>query len=185
MRPDAVARNYAATLYELARREDAIESFGALIEQLARFYGEERAFRSFLDTPRVPLPAKKEALRASLGAGAPELFLRFLFVVLEKRRQRVIPGIATAYGDLVDRQAGRVHASITLPIEADEDLRREILEGLERILGLAVVPHFHRSPELLGGIVVRVGDRLMDGSIRRRLEDLRGYLLGGAEAIQH
>lgn len=186
----AVARNYGATLYELARREGAVELYGELIEEVGALYRSEPDVRRFLETPGIALEQKKEAIRRSLGQRAPEVFVRFVLVVLEKRRHRALPEIAAAYGALVDEAAGRVHATITLPSAADEALREEIVAGLRGVLDREVVAHFREDPRILGGVVVRMGDRLMDGSLRRRLEDLRTEMLtrtdgrraaGGAE----
>lgn len=177
MSRSAVARNYAEALLELASREDAEERYGELLDGVAALHRGEPRFRLFLETPRVPLEAKQAAIREALGEDAPELLVRFLLVVLEKRRQRAIPAIAEAYRGLLDEKMGRVHALVALPFEADDALRRELLDALQRTLGRTVVPHFSEDPRLLGGVRVRVGDRVMDGSLRRRLEDLRAELM--------
>ena len=86
----------------------------------------------------------------------------------------LIPLIAREYHDLVDRVEGRVHASVTVAREADERDRELMTSQLSRALGKNVVPHFHVNPDVLGGIVVRVGDTVLDGSVRRRLATLAG-----------
>lgn len=174
----AVARNYAATLHELAKREGEEESWGELLDEVAGLYEEDRGFGRFLDAPSVSPAEKKGVLREALGERAPELFQRFLFVVLDRRRHRALPGIARAYRDRLDEAAGRVRASVTLPFEADATLREEILAELERHFGKEVVAEFRRAPELLGGLIVRAGDRLIDGSVRRRLEHLKWEMIG-------
>lgn len=176
MNVGAVARNYGEALFALATREGADDEYADLLEQVVSMIRESPRFRAFLDTPRVEIEEKKEVLRRALGAGAPEPFLRFLFIVLEKRRQRALPEIAEAFRGLTDDRAGRVHASIGLAVEADEALRDELVDGLSEALGRQVIPTFRHDPRLLGGVVVRVGDRMMDGSLRRRLEDLRREL---------
>lgn len=173
----AVARNYGATLYELARREGEVERYGELIEEVGALYRTEPDVRRFLETPGISLEEKKRAIRASLGQRAPELFVRFVLVVLEKRRHRILPEIAAAYRTFADEAAGRVHATVTLASADDEALREWVLTELRRVLEGEVVPHFRQDSKILGGVVVRVGDRLMDGSLRRRLEDLRAELL--------
>lgn len=179
MSRSAVARNYADALRELASRKGAEEEYGELLRDVADLYRDELDFRRFLDTPRVPMEAKKEAVRTALGPDAPRPLLRFLLIVLEKRRHRVLPEIAAAYRDLVDAEAGRVRATVSLAFDAEEPLRAEIVEGLERALDADVVATFRREPALIGGVRVRIGDRVMDGSIRRRMEDLRRELVRG------
>jgi F-type H+-transporting ATPase subunit delta len=114
------------------------------------------------------------------------MLLRFLLVVVDKRRQRMLREIAGAYGDLVDELHGQVRARITLADTPDARLRQEVIASLERRLGKRVIPTWETDPEMIGGVVVRVGDRILDGSMRRRIASLKRQLLrvelGGAPA---
>lgn len=172
MSTSAVSRNYAATLFELAGREGGEERYGELIAQVGRLYRDDSKFGRFLEAPSVPLAEKKRVLREAF-AGAPEPFVRFLMVVLDRRRQRALSGIADAYLERLDEIAGRVHASITLPFAPDEALTAQIVGVLEARLGKRVVPQFHEDPAIIGGVIVRVGDELLDASVRRQLERLK------------
>lgn len=175
MSASAVARNYASTLFELAGRDGSEAEFGALIEGVGGLYEGSAPFRHFLDAPGVPLTEKKDALTRALGE-APDLFVRFLMVVMDRRRQRVLPGIAQAYRDMLDEKAGRVRADVTLPFAADEAARSEVVAALEARFKKTVVPEFYEDPKILGGVIIRVGDELMDASVRRQLEQLRREL---------
>jgi F-type H+-transporting ATPase subunit delta len=177
MRGSAVARNYAATLFELAEREKSVERYGELIAGVATLYEEESAFPRFLETPRIALAEKKKVLRRTFEDQVPELFLRFLMVVLERRRQRVLPGIAEAYQDSLDERAGRLRTAVTLPFEPDDGLKAHIVRALETRFGKRVVPDFRLDPAILGGLIVRAGDQLMDASLRRQLERLKWELI--------
>jgi F-type H+-transporting ATPase subunit delta len=180
MRNVAIARNYAETLLELAQRnggQPTAEGFGAALDALADLLAREPRIRAFLETPRVSAEAKKEALRRALQGSAPELFLRFVLVLVDKRRQALIPQIGLAYQALMDEALGRVRAQITLSHEPDSALQGEIQRALETRLGKPVVPAFRVDPELLGGLVVRVGDEVLDGSVRSRAAGLRRRML--------
>ena len=107
----------------------------------------------------------------------PDLFLRFLLVVVEKRRQSVLRQIAAQYHLLVDDLRGLARAEIALAREPDDRLRAEIVASLERRLGKKVVPTFAVDPTLVGGIVIRSGGEILDGSLRRRVAGLRRRLL--------
>jgi F-type H+-transporting ATPase subunit delta len=180
VRSSLIARNYAETLHELAQRNGGaptVESFGRALEGVAQLVRSEPRVRRFLETPMVEADAKQEALRKALRGNVPPLFLNFVMVVLQKRRQALLPEIAVAYAELVDRFLGRVRAEVVLPSEPDEALKQEITRSLSRQVGGEVLPTFRIDPALIGGVVIRVGDRILDGSVRSRLAALRRRLL--------
>lgn len=182
MSETAVGENYAGALLELATRRDAAEAYGRYLAEVASLYREEPTFRLFLDTPRVAEERKKAVLREVLADRVPEPFLHFLLVVLEKRRQRSIPRIEEAYRDLLDERFGRVHANVTLALEPDDELRDEITEGLSALLDRQVEANFRTDQDIVGGILVRFEDKVMDGSLRRRLQSLRRRLLDSGDS---
>ena len=96
------------------------------------------------------------------------------------RRQMLIPVISHEYHDLVDQVEGRVHASVSVARPADDHDRELVRSQLSRALGKDVGPHFHVNPAILGGVIVRVGDTVLDGSVRRRMATLRARMVGGA-----
>ncbi len=176
MTASAVARNYAATLFEIAGREGAESEYGSLIEQVGSLYRTTPMFRRFLVAPAISRAEKKDALARALAGRVPGLFLRFLMVALERRRQGELPNIASAYRDMLDDRAGRVRASVTLPFEAGESLRSEVTAALEERLGKTVIPEFRTDPAILGGVVIRVGDELLDASLKQQLKRMRNEL---------
>lgn len=180
MGPTIIARNYAETLLLLAQKHggnEAVDAYARAIDEVTGLLQSEPRVREFLETPRVGVEAKKHALRASLQGRVPDFFLRFLLVVVEKRRQALLTRIGAEYHALVDQLRNRVRAEIIVAREADAGLRAEIVSALERRLGKEVIPTFRVDPEILGGVVIRVADRLYDGSLRRRVSALRRRLL--------
>ena len=177
MRSTAVSRNYAGALFELAARDGSESLYGELIEALGAVYSESEAFRRFLSAPSVSEVEKKDAVRAVFTKEAPELFVRFLMVLLERRRHGTLPGVASAYRAQLDQQSNQVRASVTLPFEADDWVRDQIVEALEARFEKKVIPEFRVDPKILGGMIIRVGDELMDASVRRQLEQLKRELV--------
>jgi F-type H+-transporting ATPase subunit delta len=178
----SVARNYADTLLTLAGREGAEEEWLVMLGEIASLYRESSAFRSFLHTPRVEPEEKKRMLRSVLGDRYPEPLVTFLMVVLDKRRQGLLPLMEEAYRELLNERTGRVHASVTLPFEPDADFRAELEAALSGFLDGDVVAEFRTDEEIIGGLVVRVKDRVLDGSVRRSLQLMRRALLEDVEA---
>ena len=182
MRAEIIARNYADTLLELARRnggQDTVEEFGAAMERLAEVVADPRV-REFLASPRITAEARKESLRGALEGRVPNLFLRFVMVVVDKRRQRLLADIAAEYRTRVDEQLGRVRVEVTTSHEPDQALRDEIGRALATRLGRTVLPTFTVDPSLLGGMVVRYGEEILDGSVRTAAENLRRRLMAVA-----
>lgn len=177
MRGSTIARNYAETLLELARRDGkALERYGMLIGETAAAMGKDVTLRLFLESPRVT-PAHKTALFArAFENRAPRNFIRFLGALVSHGRQMLIPEIATEYQALMDEAEGRVHAQVTVARPTSDAERDAIARELSRAMGKRVVPHLDVDPAILGGVVVKVGDTVMDGSVRKRLAVLRSRL---------
>jgi F-type H+-transporting ATPase subunit delta len=180
VRSELIARNYAETLLDLADRNGgaaAMDQFAAALDEVAGLVQSDPRVRQFLETPRVPAAEKKRALRAALAGRAPELFLRFVSVLVDKRRQTLLPEIADAFRGLVDERMGRVRVQVAISHLPDEALQAEIGNALARRLGRTVIPTFTVDPDLLGGMVVQVGDEILDGSVRSSAARLRRAMM--------
>lgn len=177
MRAATIARNYAEALLELAKRANDLRGWGALIEAMADAMDDDPKLRAFLETPRVDAAAKNGVLRKALADRAPVKFVRFIESVVSHRRQMLIPEIAHQYVDLVDQAENRMHANVTVARAADEKTRAMIAARLSKVFAKEVVPHLTVDPRILGGVVVRVGDTVMDGSVRKKLATLRSRML--------
>jgi len=180
MNDATIGRNYAETLLILAKREGQAEEWGALIESIAAAMREDHTLKTFLESPKLAASRKIEILKKALGKRLPPLFLRFLETVIMKRRQMVIPAIAEEYRALIDESEDRVHANVTVARDPDEPERDALVRQLSRLFGKRVVPHISINPDILGGVIVKVGDTVMDGSVRRRLASLRSRMLATA-----
>jgi F-type H+-transporting ATPase subunit delta len=104
--------------------------------------------------------------------------VNFVLVTIDKRRQRLLRRISREYDLLLDEHLGREHVEVTVARQVDDATTQLISERLSSALGTRVIPHVRVKPEILGGLVVRTGDTIYDGSIRRRLDGMRRRLLG-------
>ena len=109
----------------------------------------------------------------------PRHLLRFFQTLVRHRRQMLIPEIAQEYLNLVDAAEGRIHAHVTVARETDDAGRAAIAGQLSRLFGKEVVPHLTVDPKIMGGVIVHVGDTVLDGSVRKRLASLRRRMLTG------
>ena len=177
MRDTTIAKNYAEALLELARRAEDPAGWGKLIRDVATGMQQDVTVLHFLESPKISEAQKNEVFFQALGDRVPRHFLRFLQILVKKRRQMLIPQISSEYDKLLDVHEGRVHASVTVARETSAVDEARIAEQLSRVIGKTVVPHTTVNPAILGGVIVKIGDTVMDGSVRRRLARLRGRIL--------
>lgn len=173
MEATTVARNYGDVLFELAERNQAHDQYSTALEELVGLLEQEARLRTFLETPKLSTDEKKRVLRLALAERVPRPFLNFVMIVIDKRRQRLLPLIAEEYRARVDRKFNRLDVEVVLASDPDERLEEEIRSGLSERLGRTIVPRFRIQPEIIGGAIVRYGDNVIDGSLRRQLLALR------------
>lgn len=176
MESNTIGRSYAEGVYALAEKhklqDEFVDNFAALDVVLA-----DSTVRTFLESPRIDTALKKRVLTAALSGRVNQLFLNFVLLVLDKRRQRLYRSIAREYRALLDEAAGRLHVQVTVARAPAPQVEEDIRTRLSTIFGKTVIPHVTVDERLLGGIIVRTGDRVIDGSLRRRLLALRRQLI--------
>ena len=176
MRDESIARNYAETLLSLAKKAGDVDGWGVTMLGVADAFNTDPSLRNFLGSPKVSPAQKSEVLSRALSDRVPSLFLRFLQILVTKRRQMLVPAISNEYQNLLDREHGRVHATVTVARETSEEERKRIAAQLTKALGREVVAHLAVDPRIIGGVVVRYGDTVMDGSVRKRLATLKSRM---------
>ena len=173
MKSITVARNYAEALFA------AGDKYGDVLDAVAGAISADERIAIVLESPRVSKAAKSQILEKALKGEAPKEFVRFLQAVVRRGRQGLLGEIAQEYQVLLDVKLQRVHAGVTLADEADARTQKSVVERLTKALGREVRAYFRSDPRILGGVVVRVGDRIFDGSVRRRLTALQRRMLTG------
>jgi F-type H+-transporting ATPase subunit delta len=176
LRTETIARNYAEAIFELGEQSGNTERFVDLLDAVAAAIEQSPQIEAILMSPKVPKSEKSRMLGQALRS-TPREFVLFLQALVKRGRQQILREIATQYLALLDQKLDRVRAGVTLARQPDEKLKRTIQDLLSRQLGKQVLPSFSEDPEILGGAIVRVGDRVLDGSLRRRMTRLRRQLL--------
>ena len=173
MKSVTIARNYAEALFA------AGDKFGDVLDAVAGAIQADERIAITLDSPRVSKSAKAKLLERALKDEVPPEFVRFLQAVVRRGRQGLLTEIAQEYQVLLDQKLNRVHAGVTLAQDPDSRTEKQVVERLAKALGREVRAYFRSDPGILGGVVVRVGDRIYDGSVRRRLTALQRRMLTG------
>lgn len=176
---EELAQVYGRSLFEVADEQGKV---GELREQLGQFadaLGENRELKLFFFSPYFSTAEKQHALEGLLD-GAEEEFLSFLKLLIENHRMPVIFRVRREYERLWD-EANRVLAvQVTSAIELDEATTQSIGASIGQRTSRKVTLSTRVDPDILGGIVVRVGNSILDASIRSRLEQLRKQVASAA-----
>ena len=172
----AVARVYARALLDLAERSRTLARVVDDLHAVGELFERAETFRGFFLSPRIEPAAKKRALGAALGRRIGREVLGLLHVLVDKRREPVLDNIVDEFDRFRDLREGRVHVHVATARPLEPFQRSEIAAGIEKRAGVSAEVHERVDPRLIGGIVVKVGDRVLDGSLRRRLERLRREL---------
>lgn len=177
MRATTIARNYAEALLALARKANDLDGWGLALNGVVTALESDVRLRNFLAAPQISAAQKNAVISKAFTGKLPKSMVRFLEKLVQNRRQMLIPQIGIEYGNLVDETSGRIHAQVTLSREASEADQKVIADQLSRAFAKTVVPHMFVNPDLLGGVVVKVGDQVLDGSVRKRLKTLKSRII--------
>lgn len=177
---DALANVYARSLLELAEQAggaDKIAQVASELEQIAEIARADKAFRELLRSPIVNTKARGESLSRIFANRVTDLTLRFLLVLNEKGRLDRFQDIAAAFDRMVQQSFGRVEVDIFTPAPLGEQQLQSIRQRIADALGQEPVLYPYTEPAMLGGVKVRVGDQLIDGSVASRLRRIKNDLI--------
>ena len=166
-----IAARYASALFSLADEQGCLDEVGAELDFVARTIRDYPDLAKLLAHPLVSGGDKRATLLA-VTPGATELTHRFLALVVDKGREAELPGMAAAYARQLDARHQRVFAEVITAVPLDEAAVAQLQTQLSGFLSQDVTLARRVDPEILGGVVVRVGDRLIDGSVKARLQEL-------------
>lgn len=178
----AVAAVYAAAMLGLGERRGEADDLRAELDELARFADRDRGFAAFLANPRIDAEDRAASLERMFRGRASDLLADALQVIHRKGRIALVPAIAAAYAERHDVLRGVIEVQVTSARPLDDDQRRRLEAAIRAKTGRRPRLAERVDPELLGGLVVRIGDEKVDGSIATRLEGLSQALLARASA---
>ncbi|MFD2672069.1 F0F1 ATP synthase subunit delta [Marinicrinis sediminis] len=170
-----IGKRYAKALFEAAKEKQAVEKVGAELAQLAQLLQSHKPLRDFVEHPGVDQEAKLNVLKQAADP-LSELMLNALQLILDKGRESVIPAMNKAYEDIADEALGRALAIVYSPVALSDAEASKVSEQFGARTGKSIRVENVVDPSLLGGIKVKIGDRLYDGSLSGKLKDLQKTL---------
>ena len=181
MPASASARRYASAAFSVAGQTGEYDAWLRTLGDVARILQMPSA-RTIFMSPAVP-PGQKSAALDRMLTNASPMVVNFLHILIERDRLDQVPGIVDALRDLINRQRGIITAEVTTAVPLDADMERLVAQRLATYLkrdAQQVSIRSHVDPSIIGGVVARVGDEVLDDSVRGRLERLRRTLAGHA-----
>lgn len=179
MKGKQIARPYAKALFELAHDQGKESVVDRNLGEILRVWNEASDFKEFMLRPQVTPEIKYEVFRRVLGNRLDELIERFIKVVMDKGREHVLPEIYDEFRKLWNHAEGVIEADVEYAAELSEPEQDRLTGALTQATGRRVKLKVRRNPALLAGLVVRMGDRVWDGSMARQLARLGERLRSG------
>ena len=180
-RRGAAARRYAEAAFQLAERDDAFDRWRDELRLAAELTAQPEIAK-ILNSPRVTLAERDQLLGRLFGKRISPAVLNLVRLLIRRSRLDLLTNVAAEYNRMLNQKRGVVSAVVTsaLPLTPDED--KAIRAKVAEMTGTTVEIQTREDPALIGGLTVRIGDRLIDASVRGRLERLREQLLAGTRA---
>jgi F-type H+-transporting ATPase subunit delta len=173
-----IARVYAEALLNAAEQKNDVDNVAEQLESLVQdLFRADLQFEEFLASGAISRQDKERVLRDVLGPRAGETFLNFLLVVNRHERLGLVRPILLAFRALRDERARRIRVQVRSAVPLPDDQRQRLQQELHDSFRLEPVLETAVDPELLGGLVVRVGDWVYDGSVRNQLHNIRNQII--------
>ncbi|GBF35638.1 ATP synthase delta chain [Desulfocucumis palustris] len=172
----AVGGRYAEALYELAKRDDKVDVVEQELKAIDQMIKDDKDLQKILYHPRITAEEKKDLLKELFAGKISEVTFEFLKLLVERQREQFLSDIVDYFVDKANADRNITAAGIASAVELNNKEKADLEAMLGKITGKKVVTDFSVDPSLIGGVVVRIGDRVIDGSIRTRLAAMREHL---------
>lgn len=177
MKNQVVAERYAQALFQLAQEQRQEAKFGGILEDILAMMTEYPDFERILHHPVVKEEDKKQMLTQLFSGKIPDQLLHFLCLLVDKQREDHLDVIAGEYAKLLNASNKTVITDVVTAVPMFKKTEAILKQQLEEYLGQQVVMNCHTDPELLGGVTIKIGDRMIDGSLKTQLNNLTQALV--------
>jgi F-type H+-transporting ATPase subunit delta len=175
----SISRRYAKALFDLGQEKNLLSQFVLQIEQFNTLWNENPELRHALTSPTVPLRLKKDVLnKIATRMAAQEPVKRFLTLLVVKQRVESISLIYFTLKAMADRKEGILRGEVVSAFPLDPPQFSYIVQSMEKKIGKKVILTREVDPALIGGIVIKIEDKIIDGSVKSQLEDVRKTIIG-------
>jgi F-type H+-transporting ATPase subunit delta len=174
-----LARRYAKALFAVGKEEGKFEEYNEALQGVAGLYVSHPEVVDALTNPLYPLDIRQKVMAGMVASmGVEKIMANFLNLLVEKKRAGILSEIAEEYQAMVDNEKNVSHGSVVSAIELSEALQVKVRATLEKLTGKKVELTTSVDPSIIGGIIAKVGDLELDGSIRTQLASLKDSIKG-------
>lgn len=174
MSDSRISKRYAGALFSLGQEDGSFATYGKELEEFKDFFIKNADFGDAISSPIYKLEERKNVLEFVLGkSNFSNLVKNFLNLLLDKNRIDSIEDIADKYAMLTDEASNIAHAEIITARPLQDDTLRKVVDSLKAMTSKDIKSEVTEDPELIGGIVVKMGDLVLDGSVKAQLEGLK------------
>ncbi len=174
----AIARRYAGAIFDIALKQNTLDITLADVQNIASLFSI-RKLAYLLREPNIPMQRKETAIRQALASNVLPTSLNLALLVVQRGLVDIMPNIARELNQLVLDYKNEAIAEVTTATKLDAAQQKLVKQALERMTGKTIIMQTRVRPDILGGVVARVGDKVIDGSVERRLKLLQQQLLTG------
>lgn len=178
MKEELILQKYARALFEVADEQNALDDVDKGLRRIDASFKEVPQLADFLTSPQVDWKNKVE-LSNTLTRDLSPYIANFINLVLQKERQFILPNLAGEFQRLLAMRARRKEAVVTTVIPLPETERKLLEDKLKKIFAEDFVLENKLDPEIIGGLRIKIGHTVIDGSVKRKLEELRHSLAKG------
>lgn len=179
MKQTILAKRYAKALFAIGKEDGKYEAYNDALQGVAGLYISNPEVEDALTNPLYPIDTREKVMEGIIGSiGADKVMGNFLALLVQKKRAEILPEIAEVFKIMVDEDKNISHGSVVSAIELDEKLQGKVQETLEKLTGKKVELTASVDPSIIGGIIAKVGDLVLDGSIRTQLASLKDSIKG-------
>jgi F-type H+-transporting ATPase subunit delta len=168
-----IARSYAQAILAVARCEGVLDKVEEELTQFRGVFDKNPALLEFLKDPKITSEGKEKAVEEILGGETSQVSRHHIRLAIDQSRGGLLPEIIKAFFDLASESRGKTTARVITAVPLSEDLEKKLEKTLSGLVGEAVFLKKSVDPSILGGIVIQMGERIIDGSLRRQLSGLR------------
>ncbi|WP_136807992.1 ATP synthase F1 subunit delta [Desulfosediminicola flagellatus] len=179
MKQTILARRYAKALFAVGKERDTFEEYNDTLQGVAELYSSTPEVADALTNPLYPMDIREKVMAGMVGSlEVDKVMGNFLNLLVQKSRAEILPEIAEEYKIMVDDEKNISHGSVISAVELSDELQAKIQATLEKLTGKKVELTTSVDPSIIGGVIAKVGDLVLDGSIKAQLAGLKDSIKG-------